>query len=254
MESVKRFKDLSERSYRNNQFTFTPFLGLSDISDFYEQTKYPKTHEMALAPSGYTVYGGYENAERCMIRFGNEEELMYEQPFPIVCITVEPLQKKFADELTHRDFLGALINLGIERSELGDILVRDKSCYVFATETMAEVICRDLTRVKHTSVMAKVCEPPKELIESKTENGQLQAKSLRIDGIVAKLCNLSRSKSAELFLSGKVFVDGRLMENESHQLKAGDTLAVRGYGKYKIVSTGGVTRKGNLIIEYERYV
>jgi len=253
-ETVKRFRDLSQRSYQNSQYTFTGFMGLSDLSDFWAQTRLPKDNELALFPSGYKVYGGYENAERCMIRFGNEEELMYEERFPIVCIRIEPLQKKFADPLTHRDFLGALMNLGIERSEIGDILVKDACCYLFANENKAELICREITRVKHTTVLAKVSEVPQQVTEPEKVSGSLQVKSLRVDGIVAKLCQLPRSKTAELFGTGKVFVNGRMMENESHQVKEGDSITIRGYGRFTFVGTNHVTKKGNLNIIYERYV
>lgn len=72
--------------------------------------------------AGITLYGGREEAERKILRFGSEAELGYEQPFPICCIRIRPLSAKFADKLSHRDYLGALMNLGIERSTIGDIL------------------------------------------------------------------------------------------------------------------------------------
>lgn len=253
-ENRKRLRDLRDRSYRNSQYTFTDFLGLADLSEFYDMTRLPSSNPLSIPAGSYKVYGGYEQAERCMIRFGDAAELLYEQEFPIVCICISPLQKKFADDLSHRDFLGALMNLGIERNELGDLLVKEAQCYLFSTEKMADYICKELTRVKHTSVMAVVSAPPKEIFEPTIIDKTIQAKSQRIDGVVAKICNLSRSKTAELFMAKKVFVNGRLMENESRELKPEDVVVVRGFGKFVFKGCSGNTRKGNLIIDYQVYV
>lgn len=250
----KRLRDLSRRSYNNNQYTFTDFLAMADLSDFYDMTVLPSTHEMSLAPCGYTVNGGYEGAERCMIRFGNEEELGYDQPFPMNCIKISPLQDKFSDALSHRDFLGALMNLGIEREKLGDILVKGNSCFVFANETVTEVIIREITRVKHTSVIAKIADNEMEAYKPMLEAGTVQAKSPRIDSFIAKVHKLSRNDSAQLFVTSKVFVNGRLMSNESYQLKPEDVITVRGFGKVIYHGESGSTRKGNMILNYERYI
>lgn len=189
-----------------------------------------------------------------MLRFGDPEEFGYEEEFPLCCIHVTPLMKKFAQDLSHRDFLGALMKLGMERTELGDILVKEREAYLFATEQMAAVICSELTRVSHTSVMAVICDPPEEIMTPQTEEGILQAASLRIDGFVCKLCKLSRATGAQLFVAGKVYVNGKCMENESYLLKEGDKVSVRGYGKFRFLREGGTTRKGNKILEFERFV
>ena len=112
----KRFRELAEKCYRNNQYTFTGFLGLSEAACFYELEK-----ELSYVP--YTLFGGSDLCERVMLRFGSQEQLSYTEEFPISCLKISPLSQKFGEELGHRDFLGALMNLGIERSTLGDILV-----------------------------------------------------------------------------------------------------------------------------------
>ena len=75
-----------------------------------------------------------------MLRFGSEETLGYEEAFPISCVVIRPSAPKFAEELTHRDFLGALMNLGIERDVLGDIIVRGAVGYVFCEDAMADYL------------------------------------------------------------------------------------------------------------------
>lgn len=266
----KRLKDLSDRSYRNNQYTFTSFLGMAELSDFYElerasRSKGSKEYDEqyilskdilssgGLSPCGYTVFGGYDDAERAVIRFGNPDDLGYEQPFPIACLKIEPLMKKFSDALSHRDFLGALMNLGIERSNIGDILVKDNMCIVFVLESMVDIICHELTRVKHTSVMTRVTEFDNEDYSPNLIPCTLTAKSLRLDSFIAKAYNLSRNDAAGLFVTSKVFVNGRLMSNESAKIKEDDVITVRGYGKLIFKEISGNTRKGNIIISYLKY-
>lgn len=239
-EFVKsRFIDLSKRSYEKGIYCYTGFLTLAELSDFYDCVG-------ELYGSGYEVSGGYEGAERCMVGFGSETELGYVQPFPIVCIKIVPLQAKFADELNHRDYLGSLMNLGIERSEIGDILVFEKEANVFVTEKLAETICRELTRIKHTSVMAAIIDNAQQIPKPVYEEKRFQVKSERVDAIIAKNYNLSRSQAAELFGAKKVFVDGRLMENESRLLKREERVSVRGFGKFVYEGAAGLSKKGNL--------
>ena len=113
-----RIKDLADKSFRQNVYTFTGFLGLSEQDLFWKMIQ-----KGELSYAAHKLFGGYEEAERVIVRFGAEDDLGYEEDFPIVCVHIKPLIVKFADALSHRDFLGALMNLGIERSTLGDIRV-----------------------------------------------------------------------------------------------------------------------------------
>ena len=84
-----------------------------------------------------TAYGGTNDCERVMLRFGDGELCGYDEEFPIVCIEISPVSEKFGEALTHRDYLGALMNLGIERSTFGDIVIKDKRAFLFCSEKMA---------------------------------------------------------------------------------------------------------------------
>lgn len=241
-----RLQELADKSFGQNLFTFTGFLGLSEQDIFWRK-------EIELKHAGYTLWGGCEGADRQVIRFGNAQELGYEVDFPIVCIHIKPLIAKFADKLSHRDFLGALMNLGIERSTLGDIKVGDKEAYLFCLESIADYICENLQQIKHTHVSCRITDNYEELPEEKPELRSVQVSSMRIDAVIAKVYNKSRSECLELFRSGKVFVNGRLCENNSALLKSGQTVNARGYGKF--VATGELreTRKGKLSIEVAVY-
>lgn len=241
----KRLAELAEKCYQKNQFTFTGFLGLADAACFYDMER-----ELSYVP--YTIWGGYEEAERVMIRFGSREMLGYEEAFPIACLKICPLSEKFADVLTHRDYLGALMNLGIEREILGDILIEEKNAWIFCAHSMSDFISKNLTKVKHTLVLCGISEGLPDFSPRDIQEVKIQIPSERIDGIVAKVYKLSRSESAELFRQKKIFVEGRLCENNSRLLKTGDTVSVRGYGKFEYRGETGISRKGkiNVLIGY----
>ncbi len=241
-----RLHDLADKSFQQGIFTFTDFLGLSEQDIFWRE-------EEKLRYAGIHLWGGCENADRVMVRFGSADELGYEMPFPIVCIHIQPLARKFADELSHRDFLGALMNLGIERSILGDIKVGEKQAYLFCMDSMAEFICENLTQVKHTHVKCAITEEYHIVPEEAPMQVIIQVQSLRVDAVLAKVYNMSREKSLELFRTGKVYVDGRLCENNSRQLKAGETVNARGYGKFILTGEPRETRKGKLAAEAAVY-
>ena len=235
----KRFKELADKSYNGCYFTFTDFLGLMEQSAFAQ---------MSDALRGYTWmrYGGADGSERVMIRFGNADDIGYDVPFPIVCIKIEPLAQKFADKLTHRDFLGALLNLGIERDTLGDIIIRDNVGYLFAKDDMAEFITGELSRIKRTDVKASVIDalPSGELY--RTEIKRIQLSGERLDAIVAKAYSISRDDSQSLFKKRLVYVNGKLCESTSYSPRENDKISVRGYGRFVYLGYDGLSRKGKL--------
>lgn len=247
MNRINRYADLAGQSYRNNIFTFSNYMGDGEIDEFYKQLN-------EYGHIRYELYGGHADADRLIVRFGDPEELGYEVPWPITILKIEPLQKKFADELTHRDFLGALMNLGIERDMIGDILVGDREAYVFVHESMAEYIIRELVRVRHTSMTISVIEELPEKMAKRYEECELQVPSERIDTIVAKYAKLSRSITANYFHDRKIYVDGRIMENYSHVLKVGSKVSVRGYGKFIYDGVLRETRSGNLVIKIRKFI
>lgn len=241
-----RFHDLADKSFQQGIFTFTGFLGLSEQDIFWKE-------EPRLKYACYEINGGCEDADRVVVRFGSAEELGYEVPFPIVCIHIEPLQIKFADELSHRDFLGALMNLGIERGTLGDIKVGEREAYLFCLDTIAEFICENLTQIKHTHVKCSVTRELGNIRKEDPESVNIQVQALRVDAVLAKVYGMSREKSLELFRAGKVYVDGRLCENNSRILKAGETVNARGFGKFILKGEARETRKGKLSVEAAVY-
>ncbi len=243
----KRLTELANKAYTNSQYLFTTFLSMSELDIYYQIER-----EISYVPA--TLFGGTQDCERVMIRFGSEELCGYEEPFPISCIEIAPLVEKFGEVLSHRDYLGALMNLGIERSTLGDIIIIEKTAYLFCTVKMAQYILDNLDQVRHTHVRCKLAEHVPESTITKLERKSCLVSSARADSVIAKLYNMSRSQGVELFRAKKVFINGRLNENNSGTLKQGDRVSVRGYGKFIYQGTAYETKKGKLSVDVDVYV
>lgn len=241
----KRYMELANKSYNQGIYTFTEFLGLNELSII-------KEIEPDIRYVGTTIYGGTSDCERVMVRFGSEEELGYVVDFPIVCLVIKPLMQKFADNLTHRDFLGALMNLGIVRDKLGDIVIHENEGYVFCVESIADYIIDNLTRIKHTSVSVAIEDNMDKIASLYTDDYKSQiiiVDSKRIDAIIAKTYKISRNISVNLFAAGKVYVNGKLCTSNSKLIKEGDIISVRGKGRIKYMGNESVNKKGRLRLE-----
>ncbi len=243
----KRFAELARKAESGGYYTFTDFLGLNEQSAFKEIL--PR-----LGRAKYTMHGGAEGAERVVIRFGDQDDIGYDVPFPIVCIKIEPRSQKFADKLSHRDFLGALLNLGIERDMLGDIAIIDNVGYLFALSDIAEFIERSLERVKRTDVTASMITELPEGSLYRTEVRRIQISSERADAAIAKVYGLSRDDAQSLFKRRLVFADGRQIESASYNLKIGEKISVRGYGRFIYRGYEGLSKKGKLNAIVDVYV
>ena len=122
----KRLIELSNQAYTRDIVTFSDFLNLNELNILHTTPK-------DMFPARYETYGGYDSSERQMVSF-LPDALYYEYSYPMQAIEIVPLNAKFAEELTHRDFLGSLMNLGIDRCKLGDILLQDNKAILFARE------------------------------------------------------------------------------------------------------------------------
>lgn len=243
----KRFMDLANTCFQHGHYTFSHFLSPSDMDEFFQISK-----ELSFVE--YTLFGGSEHAERKVLRFGGEEMFGYVEEFPISCIYCRPATPKFAEAFGHRDVLGALMNLGIERDVLGDIWVRGKACYFFCLENMKEYVCDNLTKVRHTAVVCQEVDELPEEFQPVRKREEYVAASERCDVLIAKVYHLSRGNCIPLFQQNKVFVNGRQCEANSGLLKKDDVVSVRGFGKFVYLGVIRETKKGNLTVAIEKYV
>lgn len=239
-----RIKELENRSQSRGIFVFSDFLSPSPLSDATD----------LLNKGEYAVFGGAEFAERKIIRFGNREELGYDEPFPITILKVTLQGGKFATPITHRDVLGAVTGLGIERQKLGDMFINGNFAYVIADQTVAKLILSDLSSIGRNSVKVEVVETLPKCLAPKTESVRFSVASNRVDSIICKVFNLSRDDGKSLFQKELVLINGKAVQNPSRALKEDETVAVRGYGKFTFVKESGLSKKNKLYVEIELFV
>lgn len=245
-----RLSELAERSYAKGIYTFTDFLTLAEQSVALDAQK-----ELAFA--GPSFFGGADFCERKMLRFGKEEELGYEQPFPITLLKISPSAPAFASELSHRDFLGSLMNLGIERAVLGDILLRDNTAYLFCCEHIAQYIMENLVSVRREKVTCSQIEDIRDLpegLEPKKEIRRLSVASLRLDSLVAGVWHVSRTDAVELIEKGTVYINQKLCLSPDKQVKENDLVTVRGKGRFTFLGVNYMSRKGRDNVSVELFV
>lgn len=242
---MAHIEDLSERTLNKGIYTYSNFLTEDQQNDIL-------VNKNKL--TDFCFFGGTKGALRKMARFGNEDELFYTEDFPIKCIIIEAVNKKFADKLTHRDILGAVMNLSVEREHIGDIIVKEDCSYIFVTDKMSEFIVESLKKIKHTDVKCKLCDFPENESLFTLEEKTVITSSLRADCVICAVYNLSRSTATQMFNSKKVFINSRQCENTSKLLAPGDTLSLRGYGKFIYKESLSKTKKDRLKILVDIFV
>lgn len=243
----RKIMDTANRAYSQNIYCYTNFLSISELSVYHNMQK-----ELSFITS--KTFGGSPACERQVIQFGSEKDFGYEDMFPIDTLCVTALVPKFAEALNHRDYLGAILNLGIDRSLIGDIVIKDCAAYIFCINHISDFIIENLTKIKHTNVKCSICTLTVGDIAPSFDDIEIIAASPRIDAVVAALSKLSRSKVIELFTSGKIYVNSLCCQNHSAQLKSGDILVIRGLGKYIYEGNGSETRKGRVYVQLKKYV
>lgn len=235
---AKHFADLGRRAENSGRTVFSDFLGLSELSELKSMRISPNPH----------FWGGFPDAERVIAAFGECET----EDYPICSVLIKPVNKKFADELSHRDFLGSIMALGIKRDVIGDIIVSENCGYVFCLENIADYITENLKEVKHTTVKAEKCAELPSFAVPVPETEEYIVSSLRLDVLVAAVFGLSRKSAGELFAKEKVFVNGCL-KNAPYTVSDGESVTVRGFGKFVFVRELRRTKKDRAVVELNVY-
>lgn len=242
----KRLAELVNRAYFSHLCRYTSFLNLNEQNVFYQnQNLYFEVQSQ--------FWGGYENAERKMICFSTKD-MNTDIDFPITTLEIAPVHKKYCDKLSHRDYLGAILNLGIDRSKVGDILVEDNLAYVFVEENISNFILETLEKVKHTSVKCRKIEGKNFTILPKMKEIRTTVSNIRLDAILAVAFQVSRSSLISYIGSGKVYVNGRLVESNSYKLQEGDVVSAKGMGKFIFNGVIDKTKKDRCRITISKYI
>lgn len=239
---------MANTAYSRGICLYSDFLNLNEQNLFLSLK-----HELPRIE--YFTYGGFNDAERKILCFcGNDSVTKQENiDFPISCIKVVPLNQKFSDSFNHRDFLGAVLNLGIDRSKVGDILIHENEGFLFAGSGISEFIVDQLTRVKHTMVSSTIIEPQDFDYKPKFQEIVGTVSSVRLDSILSVAFHSSRSSLTGLIEGGKVLVGGKVILSNSYFLKENDVVSVRGLGKFIYTGTSYQTKKGRYSVKLLLY-
>lgn len=241
----KRISELAHTCYQRDVTSYTDFLTLNEQTIFHSLRR-------EMPPVSYMLTGGYETAERKIVCFlsSYEDEATVS---PISIIKAGPVDLRFAAPLTHRDYLGALMNLGIERGMLGDILMDETGCFIFCLSKMADYITGELKKVGHTLVNCQIVSDPELQIVPKYEDVSGSVASPRLDNLVSLAFKTSRSKAVPYIEGEKVFIDGKMVSSPGASLKGGEIVSVRGLGKFLYVGIENQTKKGRLYVTVKKY-
>lgn len=225
----------------------------SDFLTLNEQNLFLAFAKDKLVPVSISLCGGYELAERKII-FYKPLGVGEEYPAPISLLLVQPLMKKFSEELTHRDYLGAVMNLGISRAKTGDVIVQEMQAYLIVSEPIADYICENLTRIRHTSVVCKKIDWQEFDYVPRVKEITGSIASVRLDAVIGLAFSQSRSKLTAYISEEKVQVNGKVITSNAYTLKDNDLVSVRGLGKFRYKGTSAVTRKGRLMATIEVFM
>lgn len=238
-EFVKRINDIAELSIRQQRLLITPFLT-------------PQEQSIVEKVIGHSLYvsvdGGYEGAQMCRMGLCPFE---VSEALPVVLL--HATYKQIHRKLTHRDVLGAMMHIGIERDQFGDIVIQDSDIYIVVKEELAYFIMQEVSQIANLTVSFSI-------YEGTIKNEQTIAykihslSSLRLDCVVAACAHVSRTK-AEALIKGKlVKVNHMPLEDCKCLCNNNSTVSIRGYGRFHLKITDRMSKKGRYIVEIGTYI
>lgn len=238
-EFVKRIYDLMELMERRKRIVITPFFTPEEcmICDriLGNQILYYKS-------------GGYAGAERCRYAFYPYEEINKN-------VNISVLRAKYSSQfgkLQHSDVLGAIMNLGIEREKIGDLIVQEDEIIIFVDKEIENYIICNLTKIKRSNVHFSVYDG-KITYTPKIQYQKKIVSSIRIDVIVAALSNISRQKAQHLIKAGFVKLNHVVLEESSKVCNNNSVISIRGYGRFCFVEIVKKTKKDHYVVLVGKY-
>lgn len=241
---ASRLADCVKAAYYSGR---VKYLGFLDEREVYLCRSYMEREQQVRA----LFWGGYPSAARLMVGISPAELEIRTEEFPFVPIT---FLFRREDRLSHRDFLGALMALGIQREVLGDILVEEGRCVSFVKEEMCDFLLSQCRKIGRVGV--KVQKGAQLPYPSGNERQEIRitVASARLDSVAASLMKESRAKAVQSIQSELVSLNYRQEVSNSAEVRQGDILSIRGYGKFEIEQVGPMTKKGRLVLIAQKYV
>lgn len=197
--------------------------------------------------------GVFDESERRMVLFfpyGYDED---EIKSPVKVLKIK--NKSKFDKLEHKDYLGALMAIGIKREKFGDMIVENNECFIPVSEDIAGFISATLENAGRVPVEVEIFG--KDEIETpkyKFREIDVVLSSMRADAVISAICNVSRSEAVSMLESGKVTVNYESISDKDFDIKIPATISIRKYGKYIIEELKGETKKGRLKLNIKKYI
>ncbi len=239
--------DLALKREQRNILTSSSFLNESERAKV----------ELMLKEGGFSDYvfwGGYEEAERVCVFFlpdYMERESLNLSTLTLLLAGADKFNKDA--DFSHRDVLGSLMALGIERESVGDIIAQKGEAYFFIKEKVFPFVAENLEKIGRYPVNLEVLERADFKREDDFEEISDTVASLRLDAVVASAYSLSRSSATEAILSGLVSVNAIVKKKTDLEIKEGDKITLKGKGKRELIKTDGYSRKGRIRIHIKKY-
>lgn len=233
----RHIEDLIISSQKNFCVKYSGFL-----TEREQQLAFATANLMGVKCS---FFGGYADASRKIFAAVDVSD----EEFPLSAVTF--LYRR-QDKLTHRNFLGALMSLGINRNLIGDIKVGQGEAVIFVSSAAAALISDEVKKIGNIgvkSVQGLCADIPKQEFEILS----LSVSSLRADAVVSAVCGISREKSSSLIKSGAVILSGIQLDSISKIIDIEEVFSIKGYGKYILSEIGSVTKKGKVHITIKKY-
>lgn len=230
-----KLDDAADLCYTRQKPYFFPFLS-------ERRQALAEKYLRSICFENFSFFGGYDYSERKMLA------MCYDDTKPDFPVSALEFHYRSCDKLTHRDFLGVLMSLGIERETVGDILIEDGRTIAFVKSELKDYIVSQISKIGNVGV--KICDADLSKLPKGrgTEELSLVVSSLRLDNIVAGVTGLSREKTKSLILTGNVSLNYIQIMNISQPTFVGDVLIIREKGKYILNAVMGETKKGRIRI------
>ena len=232
------------------------YVTSTGLLDSHEQAIVQAVTRHGTAGVRTFMYGGYEGAERRMLVCVPADLPMTDEEAVAGLLEVLRVEKPaISRELSHRDYLGSILGLGIDRSVTGDILVRDDGADIIIMPEIADFLKREYSQAGRTVIKTAIF-PIEELIipEVRKEVIKDTVPSLRLDCVASSAFRISRAKAAEAIRAGIVSVDHIECLKTDFKVEEGAILVLKGKGKAVLTEVGGESKKNRVWIKIERFV
>lgn len=249
----RRLEELKNQAILQGVPIFTHFLDLSEL----KVVRAMERKEQQVRMKEFCAF--HEDERRMVGFFPNEflttiaEEHILEM-FPLCIFEIKSLQK--ALNFNHRDVLGAILSMGIERKVVGDIIVNEDKAYFVIESLFESMMLHEFPPIKHQTFSINKLDDFQltRHLRPKFEEIKGSLSSIRLDSVVKLCINESRTKAQILIEKGLVFINQEEICKTTRNVEENDIISIRGYGKFRLIQIGQISKKGKTAVVIYRYV